>query len=119
MGEPDCPFCGNREARLASNRYAFAILDRGPLAPGHSLVISRRHVPTVFDLRFAENRACFELVRKLRERLEKEKEAKSFPIVVNCGSEANQTVCHAHIHLVPRYSGMPLSRATVDWSSIR
>jgi diadenosine tetraphosphate (Ap4A) HIT family hydrolase len=114
-----CPFCGNREARQASNRYAFAVLDRRPLSPGHSLVISRRHVATAFDLSSAEYRACFELVREVWERLEKEKKAKNFNIVVNCGSEANQTVSHAHIHLVPRYSGIALSPATLDWRSVR
>jgi ATP adenylyltransferase len=118
MDRPSCPFCKNGEARRASNRYAFTVLDRRPLSPGHSLVISRRQVPTVFDLRFAEYRACFELVRKVGELLEKERRAKSFNIVVNCGSEANQTVSHAHIHLVPRYCGAPLPIETELWSSI-
>jgi diadenosine tetraphosphate (Ap4A) HIT family hydrolase len=103
---------------LASNPHAFAIRDRRPVSSGHSLIVSRSHVTTIFDPPLVEYGACFELVREVKELLSKEKNTESFNIVVNCGPDASQTVSHAHIHLVPRYQGeMPY--AADAWSSIR
>jgi diadenosine tetraphosphate (Ap4A) HIT family hydrolase len=53
-----CRFCHNLEPQLASNRDAFSILDSRPVSPGHSLVISRNHAPTIFDLPPAEYAAA-------------------------------------------------------------
>jgi len=118
MAPETCPFCENKEPRLASNDHAFAILDRSPISAGHTLIISRSHVPTIFDLPSSEYAACFELMREAKELLSREHGAESFHVVVNCGPGADQTVSHAHIHLVPRYPGKPL-RSAHPWSSIR
>jgi diadenosine tetraphosphate (Ap4A) HIT family hydrolase len=114
-----CPFCDNCEPQLTSNQHAFAIWDATPVSPGHALIISRSHVPTIFDLTPAEYAACFELLRDVREFLSKEHATASFHVVVNCGPDANQRVGHAHIHLVPRYKGENLALTPHVWSSIR
>lgn len=119
MDQLRCPFCHNDEPRVASNQSAFAIPDRRPVSPGHCLVISNSHVPTIFDLAPEEYAACFALLRKLRDLLAEERNAESFNVVVNCGAEANQTVRHAHIHLVPRYPNVPLPSAVDAWSGVR
>jgi len=119
MEKDTCPFCQNRELLFASNQHAFAIPDRRPVSSGHSLIVSYSHVATIFDLPLVEYAACFELVREVKELLSKDKNTESFNVVVNCGPNANQTVDHAHIHLVPRYRGVPLPSATDAWSSIR
>lgn len=114
-----CPFCKNKEPRLASNDFAFAILDRSPISTGHALIVSRSHVPTIFDLSSSEYAACFELMHEVKELLSREHGAESFHVVVNSGPDADQTVSHAHIHLVPRYPGKPLLSPPHPWSSIR
>jgi diadenosine tetraphosphate (Ap4A) HIT family hydrolase len=119
MKASGCPFCHNLEPQLASNHHAFSILDSRPVTPGHSLVISRNHAPTVFDLPPVEFAACFELVRELRELLVQKWKTKSLSIVMNCGAEANQTIQHAHIHLVPRHRDVPLPPAADVWSSLK
>ena len=50
--DPDrCPFCAMPSDRIVeSNEHAFVVLDAYPVSPGHSLVISRRHVADIFDL---------------------------------------------------------------------
>jgi histidine triad (HIT) family protein len=45
-----CVFCqivagGGDAHRIAENRHALAILDLQPFSPGHTVVLSRRHVP--------------------------------------------------------------------------
>ena len=108
MKASGCPFCYNLEPLLASNYHAFSILDSRPVSPGDSLVIIRSHAPTIFDLPPAESAACFELVRELREVLVHKWKTKSLSVVANCGAEANPTVQHARIHLVPRHRDVPL-----------
>ena len=83
MKSSGCPFCHNLEPQLASNHHAFSILDSRPVSPGHSLVISRNHAPTVFDLPPLEYAACFELVRELRELLVQKWKTKSLSVVMN------------------------------------
>jgi diadenosine tetraphosphate (Ap4A) HIT family hydrolase len=119
MKASGCPFCHNLEPQLASNRDAFSILDSRPVSPGHSLVISRNHAPTIFDLLPVEYAACFELVRELRELLVQKWKTNSFSVVVNCGAEANPTIKHAHIHLVPRHRDVPLPPPADVWSSLK
>ena len=51
---------------VASNALAFAIRDRYPVSPGHTLVIPRRPVPTWFEATAEEQRALFELVEVVR-----------------------------------------------------
>ena len=96
-----------------------SILDSRPVSPGHSLVISRNHAPTVFDLPPVEYAASFELVRELRELLVQKWKTKSLNVVVNCGAEANQTIQHAPIHLVPRHRDVPLPPAPDVWSALK
>ena len=39
---------------VEAREHAFVVLDAYPVSPGHSLVISRRHVADIFDLTAAE-----------------------------------------------------------------
>src|SRR5215475_3297211 len=105
MSSAPCPFCHTSLQALAQNRLAFAIYDAFPVSPGHSLIIPRRHVGTVFDLDAEEYAACFALVRELRHLLEVRHRTRDYNLGVNCGETAGQTISHAHIHLIPRYPG--------------
>jgi diadenosine tetraphosphate (Ap4A) HIT family hydrolase len=64
----DCPFC----QRLASgdvteaNAHAVAFADAYPVAAGHTLVVPRRHVASVFDLEPEEYAALWEVVGSVR-----------------------------------------------------
>jgi diadenosine tetraphosphate (Ap4A) HIT family hydrolase len=64
----DCPFC----QRIASgdvteaNAHAVAFADGFPVAAGHTLVVPRRHVASVFDLRPEEYAALWEVVGAVR-----------------------------------------------------
>jgi diadenosine tetraphosphate (Ap4A) HIT family hydrolase len=64
----DCPFC----QRLASgdvteaNAHAAAFADAYPVAAGHTLVVPRRHVASVFDLEPEEYAALWEVVGSVR-----------------------------------------------------
>jgi len=106
--DPNCPFCDHRRMRapVAENGTVFAILDLHPVTPGHTLVIPRRHTPTLFTMTGRERRDCDDLLCYLRSRLEREDPTiRGFNVGANCGETAGQTIFHAHIHLIPRRVG--------------
>jgi diadenosine tetraphosphate (Ap4A) HIT family hydrolase len=105
MTNSPCPFCKSVRPRVAENNLAFAIADGFPVSPGHTLIIPKDHVETVFDLSDEQYAACFGLVRAVQGVLSKQHTPAGFNIGVNCGEVAGQTVMHAHIHLIPRYAG--------------
>lgn len=106
--DPPCIFCRlaeQRDTHVYDNEGAFAIRDIHPVAHGHTLIISRRHVPTAFDLEEAEVLAFARALRDVRDELAKKYRTDAFNIVINSGPEAGQSVFHAHAHLIPRTSG--------------
>ena len=107
MSSPDIPciFCQLDRAVLAENALALAFYDSYPVSPGHTLVVPRRHVRTIFDTASDEYAACFDLVRHMRAKLLVEYRPDGFNVGVNCDVAGGQSVWHAHIHLIPRYRG--------------
>ena len=75
------------------------------MAAGHTLVVPRRHVASVFDLAPEEYAALWALVAAVRARLAASTGADGFTIGVNDGVAAGQTVGHAHVHVIPRRAG--------------
>ena len=72
----------------------------------HTLVITKRHVTTSFDLFEPERRAINQLLDKLRtEIITKDTSVSGFNVGMNNGYTAGQTVDHAHVHLIPRRQG--------------
>ena len=101
----NCPFCYPEREIIAENNHSLAIFDGYPVSPGHTLVIPRRHISLIFDLADDEYAGCFDLVREIKGILEEKHTPDAFNVGVNCGVAAGQTVNHAHIHVIPRYSG--------------
>jgi len=108
MPENRCPFCElalDQESQVASNRMAYVIRDSSPVTPGHSLVITKRHVESLFDITAEENGALFDLLVRHRRHLQQELNPTGFNVGVNIGQPAGQEVMHVHIHIIPRYDG--------------
>lgn len=101
-----CPFCNlSTEQYLCSNRHAFAIYDRFPLSKGHTIIISRRHAASFFELTIEEQQGVLELLNIARDRLQTDFSPDGFNIGINDGEAAGQTILHLHLHLIPRYQG--------------
>lgn len=104
-----CPFC-DPQAVIFENENAAAIQDRSPVSRGHTLVMPKRHVEALFDATDEEVMDCWRLVRTVREHLDSQHSPDGYNIAVNTGRAAGQSVMHAHIHVIPRYSGQRISR---------
>jgi diadenosine tetraphosphate (Ap4A) HIT family hydrolase len=99
-----CPFCQPREELLAG-ALAFATPDGMPVSPGHTLVITRRHVADYFDATPEEQVALWGIVRQCKLLLDERHHPDGYNVGVNCGDAAGQSVPHLHIHVIPRYRG--------------
>src|SRR5207245_1635860 len=87
------------------NDFAAAFPDKFPIAEGHTLVVPRRHVASLFDLTEKEQAAVWTLVAQVRAKLMAELQPDGFNIGLNDGTAAGQTVLHAHVHVIPRRLG--------------
>jgi len=98
-----CPFCAPDQTRIISScQSAIAIRDGFPISEGHSLIIPRSHVQSIFDLEPEEQSIVWTFVAQVRQQLAIELKVRAFNIGINDGKEAGQTIEHAHIHEIPR-----------------
>lgn len=117
MSETSCPFCELPAERIVfSADEALVIHDAFPVSPGHTLVIPRRHVRSLFELTEIERDCMFELLAQAKAELDHSFQPDGFNIGINDGAAAGQTVQHLHLHLIPRYRGdVPDPRGGVRW----
>jgi diadenosine tetraphosphate (Ap4A) HIT family hydrolase len=102
----DCVYCNQSwQEILFENNSGLVIRDPNPVSPGHSLVLLRRHVASFFNMNFIERDHILDLLDKVRDDVEKKFKPDGFNVGINDGEAAGQSVLHAHIHLIPRYSG--------------
>ena len=112
-----CAFCTLPQGRIRhANALAVAIDDAYPISLGHSLIIPRRHIASLFETTEDEREALWELLHAVRAKLSASSNPDGFNVGVNDGVAAGQTVMHLHVHLVPRYTGdKPDPRGGVRW----
>ena len=102
-----CIFCNMEEERIiAENDLAYVIYDGFPVTEYHSLIVSKNHAATYFDLSAQEREACHQLLVGAKAQiLGKDPSVDGFNIGMNSGESAGQTIFHCHIHLIPRRTG--------------
>lgn len=102
-----CPFCSMPQTAeiLMESELAYAVFDKFPVNPGHSLVIPKKHTADYFDLTPGEQNACWDLVNKIKAILDQKFCPDGYNVGINNLTAAGQTVAHVHIHIIPRYLG--------------
>ena len=102
----DCLFCGIVEGKIKGNIVyqddsVVAFKDVNPKAPVHVLIIPRRHIAGVLDLK-ADDGAVIGHIFEIAARLAREQGIadRGFRVVVNSGADAGQSVFHLHYHLL-------------------
>jgi len=113
----DCPFCRiPAHAEVAGSEHGIALVDAFPVTPGHTLVVPRIHVASLFQLPPEVQSDLWLLVSRVRSVMAEDPRVDGFTVGVNDGIAAGQTVPHAHIHVVPRRTGdVPDPRGGVRW----
>ena len=101
-----CVFCTLPPQRIvARDLLTVTIRDAFPVSPGHTLVITRRHVESLFDATDEERRGLWAALETARTSLRSELEPDGWNVGVNDGAAAGQTVMHVHVHLIPHFAG--------------
>ncbi len=102
-----CPFCDRLKSSdpVASNDHATAFPDEYPVSEGHTLILPRRHVSNLWDLLPEELHHIWDLTAEVRALLRSKHSPDGFNVGANDGAAAGQTVEHAHMHVIPRYTG--------------
>lgn len=105
----DCIFCKIITGEIPSCKVyeddkVLAFLDISQTTKGHTLVIPKEHVRNVLEMSENIASALFSRVPKIARAVQKATNAPAMNIINNNEALAGQTVFHAHVHLVPRYS---------------
>jgi histidine triad (HIT) family protein len=103
--EADCAFCrivsGNAEAHVVfEDEVSLAFLDNRPLFPGHSLLVPRDHLETIWDLTDELVSRLFANARDLSGAVREAMDAQGAFVAAN--NVVSQSVPHFHVHVVPR-----------------
>lgn len=101
-----CPFCQRDPARVLGEDDLSVIYQDGfPVSPGHTVIIPKRHVATLFEASEAEQLALLKALNRAKALLDEVHHPDGYNIGINHGPAGGQTVPHLHIHLIPRYDG--------------
>lgn len=107
MTKDDCIFCKIAAGEIPSATLyedeAFrVILDVGPAAKGHMLVLPREHYANICEMPEEMVGKAFVLAKKMAMKMETALECDGINVLQNNHEAAGQTVFHFHIHLIPR-----------------
>ncbi|NLA04165.1 MAG: histidine triad nucleotide-binding protein [Firmicutes bacterium] len=102
----DCIFCRiiNKESDaeiVYEDEDIVAFKDVYPAAPVHLLIVPRRHIPTLVDLKEEDTLLVGRLVGVANDLARSfDLDKSGYRLVINCGREGGQVVYHLHLHLL-------------------
>jgi histidine triad (HIT) family protein len=105
MTDDNCLFCRILAGEVPSDQVAatdraYAFRDITPQAPTHVLVIPRVHVPTLTELALTHPDDAVAVLALARQVAIDEGVEDGYRLVCNNGARAQQTVFHAHAHVL-------------------
>ena len=102
----DCLFCKMIAGKIPvqfiyADDDMIALNDINPQAPLHALVIPRRHIPTLNDVR-SEDASLLGKMLLAAKRIANEAGVAEagYRTVFNCNAQAGQTLFHLHLHVL-------------------
>ena len=112
MKDSNCIFCKIANGEIPSSTVYEdqdfrVILDLGPAAKGHALILPKAHFKDVCELDEAVAAKVLPLGAKIGAAMKEALGCAGFNLVQNNGAAAGQTVFHFHMHVIPRYENGP------------
>lgn len=119
MRDQNCIFCKIANGEIPSktiyeDEKFRVILDLGPAAKGHALVLPKEHFANLYELPEEWCADAIKLAKKMAVLMTEKLNCDGFNLVQNNGETAGQTVMHFHIHLIPRYKD---DNQTIGWEA--
>jgi diadenosine tetraphosphate (Ap4A) HIT family hydrolase len=101
-----CYFCSLPSKRIIlETELSMVIRDSFPVSEGHTLIITKRHIESIFDATKEEQIGLLANLEEAKKILDNKFSPDGYNVGINDGKAAGQTVMHLHTHLIPRYSG--------------
>jgi len=101
-----CIFCNIAAKKAPANiiyedDHIIAFRDINPQAPVHILIVPKKHIPTIMDLKQQDQNLLWEIFSVAQKLASQESVAQcGFRLVANCNADAGQAVFHIHFHLL-------------------
>ena len=117
MKDDNCIFCKIANGEIPSKTLFEddefrVILDLGPAAKGHALILPKNHYANLYELPEETASKVMLLAKKMAMQMTDKLKCDGFNLVQNNGEVAGQTVFHFHMHLIPRYK---TDNQTIGW----
>lgn len=108
MKDNNCIFCKIANGEIPSktlfeDEEFRVILDLGPAAKGHALILPKNHYANLYEIPEDTASKVMLLAKKMATQMTDRLGCDGFNLVQNNGEVAGQTVFHFHMHLIPRY----------------
>lgn len=103
----ECVFCKLAKGQIPATKVyedtkTLAFLDIYPSAKGHTLVIPKKHYPTLLEIPELELKELIAVVQKTGAAVMKGTSAQGFNVIQNNKEAAGQVIHHIHFHIIPR-----------------
>lgn len=110
----ECLFCRIVAGEIPAHKvyeddHSLAFLDILPASRGHTLVIPKAHAAGIDDISPTTLAATMVSAQAVARILRSKLRPDGMNIYQNNGTAAGQEVFHYHLHLVPRWAGVPAS----------
>lgn len=101
----DCLFCKIVEGEIPSNKVyeddkIMCFHDVDPQAPVHALIIPKKHIASMDDLKEEDGELIAYLMLKIKDIAKMLELDNGYRVVNNCGEDGLQTVQHIHFHIL-------------------
>jgi len=105
-----CVFCGIVNSKIPSTKiyedeHVLAFLDTNPITEYHTLIIPKNHYVNLYDIPENELKHLLVAVKRITLQFQNDYGVQGVNVLHASGVEAQQSVYHFHLHLVPRKQG--------------
>ena len=94
--------------RVYEDDAVVAFMDVMPQGPGHTLVVPKAPSRNLLDANPSTFGPLFNVVQKVAQAVKKALNADGVTILQFNEPASGQTVYHLHVHVIPRFDGIPL-----------
>lgn len=121
MKKDDCIFCRIAAGEIPSATVYEdddfrAILDLGPAAKGHTLVIPKNHSDNLLSVEPDTAAKALKVISRTANAIKEALGCDGINVVQNNGEAAGQTVMHLHFHIIPRYKN---DSVNIGWQPMK
>ena len=118
MRKDDCIFCKIAAGEIPSatiyeDELFKVILDLGPAAKGHALILPKNHFDDLLTVDEETGSKALLLASRVARAIKKAFGCDGVNILQNNGKAAGQTVFHLHFHVIPRYENDGIA---IEWN---